>query len=341
MEIGFLNLLAVLTSIAVSLAIVVPLSGVLVRFRANYNPKGLQLDAEGGAQPYTGPIVQSYFGMLKRVYTIEVRVISAFMQHIKYSHVEFTRSRDGTLSNCEVPTFLSTIFMTAIILLFIDAPRPTHGKYSAPETGVIGTLVYSVILMFISLPTAIITYRAITTPLKLSWFNAARSLRALLTPTERRRPWILYLTPGLLAAEISHIVIVVLGLGPIRRLLLPSLESGDADISYIKLGIYIVILILSTAVLTPLEVIATRLAIQRNHASSEYNSVSQEIEGDAEDAGEFAGTDEDVIGLRNEEDPYLGLVDCAKRIIDEEGWQALYRAWWITLLGTFGSVVPY
>ena len=32
----------------------VPLTGVLIRFRANYNPKGLQLDAEGGAQAHTG-----------------------------------------------------------------------------------------------------------------------------------------------------------------------------------------------------------------------------------------------------------------------------------------------
>jgi hypothetical protein len=37
--------------------------------------------------------------------------------------------------------------------------------------------------------------------------------------------------------------------------------------------------------------------------------------------------------LRNEKDPYLGLTDCAKRILDEEGWMALYRAWWLTMLG--------
>ena len=41
--------------------------------------------------------------------------------------------------------------------------------------------------------------------------------------------------------------------------------------------------------------------------------------------------------LRHEGDPYLGLVDSAKRIIDEEGVMALYRAWWITLLGGLAS----
>ena len=53
---------------------------------------------------------------------------------------------------------------------------------------------------------------------------------------------------------------------------------------------------MSLVVLTPLEVIATRLAIQRNHESPEYNSVSQEAEGEAEDVPEYSNTDEDVIG---------------------------------------------
>ena len=67
------SLFFLLVSLALSLAIVVPLTGAVVRFRANYNPKGLQLDAEGGAQPHTGPVVSTFFGMLKRVYRIEVR----------------------------------------------------------------------------------------------------------------------------------------------------------------------------------------------------------------------------------------------------------------------------
>jgi hypothetical protein len=67
-----------LVSLALSLAIVVPLTGALVRFRANYNPKGLQLDAEGDVQPHTGPVISSFFGMLRRVYRIEVRVLSKF-----------------------------------------------------------------------------------------------------------------------------------------------------------------------------------------------------------------------------------------------------------------------
>jgi hypothetical protein len=137
--------------------------------------------------------------------------------------------------------------------------------------------------------------RSITTPYKLSSFNAIKSLRAILTPTERRKPWTLYLTPGLLASETLHIVIVVLGLGPIRRLLIPASFFTLKGFSFLSLGIWVLVVLATTVILSPLEVMSIRLAIQRNHASSDYNSVSQEIEGDAEEI-EFAGNEEDVIG---------------------------------------------
>lgn len=59
-------------SLVIGFLIAVPLNGTLVRFRANYTPKGLQLDGEGGVQPHTGPVVNSYFSMLWRVKRLEV-----------------------------------------------------------------------------------------------------------------------------------------------------------------------------------------------------------------------------------------------------------------------------
>jgi hypothetical protein len=310
------DIVVLIFSLVVSLAIIVPLTGGLVRFRANYNPKGLQLDAEGGVQPHTGPVVSSFFGMIRRVHRIEGL---------------------AGLYKGLMPTFMSTLIITLFLVFVVGSPKPRHGAYNAPEVGVLGTLVYSTFKMLISLPTVIITYRAITTPHRLPNFKPMYSLRILLTPTERRKPWVLYLTPGLMAAQIAHIGYIVLGLGTVRRLLLPELSAPGApkveDISPIRLTVFVVMVVLSTAILTPLEVIATRLAIQRNHAASGFNSVSQEEEGDAEATIEYAGAEEDVIGLRSEEDPYLGLVDCAKRIVDEEGYRTLYRAWWLTMLG--------
>jgi hypothetical protein len=66
------EILLLIPTLGLTLAVIVPLTGALVRFRANYNPKGLQLDPEGGAQAHTGPVIHSYFGMIARVYKIEV-----------------------------------------------------------------------------------------------------------------------------------------------------------------------------------------------------------------------------------------------------------------------------
>ncbi|KAG0707328.1 mitochondrial carrier [Suillus ampliporus] len=314
------EIISVLGTLGLSLAILVPLAGTLVRFRAHYNPKGLQLDSEGDVQPHTGPVVSSFFGMLRRVHRIE--------------------GWPGLYKGL-MPTLCSTLVITFFLMIFLSDSNLRNGKYSAPDAGVVGMLFYSIFAMLVSLPQVIITNRAITTPHKLPYLNAIYSLRVLLTPTERQKPWILYLTPGLLAVQVAHIAYVVLGLRSIRQLLLPELANAGMprteEISPVKFTIFLVIALLSTVILAPLEVIAIRISIQRNHAAPEFNSISQEEDGDAQEATEYAGADEDVIGLRTEREPYIGLVDCAKRIVEEEGWSALYRAWWLTTLGSLGG----
>ncbi|KAJ7462367.1 mitochondrial carrier domain-containing protein [Mycena galericulata] len=325
---SLLDYLVLIPSLALSLFIVVPLTGVLVRFRANYTPRGLALDPEGTAIVHTGPVVKSYFAMFRRVWQVE-----GFQGLYKGLSTFITA----------VPTFLTALTVSIALLTFLDAPRHRHGAYRPPVAGVLGTLFYSVGMMILSLPSAIITYRSITTPHKLPYLRPIKALRVLLTPTEMRRPWILYLTPGLLLAEWLHVAYVTLILGPLHRLLVP-MTAGPGGLAYpditpVKLAVYFAVVLFSTGILAPLEVIATRLAIQRNHAAAEYNSVSQEVDGEAEEVPEFAGAEEDVIGLRNEAEPYLGLVHCAKTIVNEEGFRALYRAWWVTLLGGLVSAL--
>jgi len=196
--------------------------------------------------------------------------------------------------------------------------------------------------MLVSLPLIIIESRAITTPYRLPYCKPIHALRVLLTPTERRKPWMLYLTPGLLATQMVHIAYVNLGVRFIRRFLLPELYTPRVpNFKYMppaRLTVYLALLICSTAILTPLDVIATRLAIQRNHEAPGLDSVVQEEEIDSEE-NRYAGAEEDVIGFRSEDDPYLGLADCAKRIADEEGYSALYRTWWLTMLGSLGGAL--
>lgn len=144
---------------------------------------------------------------------------------------------------------------------------------------------------------------SITTPHRLPYFNALYSIRVLLTPTERRRPWTIYLTPGLLAAQFTHLAYKIVLVGTLRRVLIPDLSRADtikADgVLFVKIGIMLAVGVLSTFILCPLEVIAAKLAIQRNHAAPEYNSVAQELEDDAitgEEYAEYSGAEEDVIG---------------------------------------------
>jgi hypothetical protein len=69
--------------------------------------------------------------------------------------------------------------------------------------------------------------------------------------------------------------------------------------------------------------------VQRNHPTTDADCA---IDGIADPAADYIGEEEDVIALRSEEDPYIGLADCARRMIDEEGFSSLFRAWWLTMI---------
>ena len=125
---------------------------------------------------------------------------------------------------------------------------------------------------------------AITTPHKLAWFAPLRSLQILLTPTEFYKPWKIYLAPGLIPARMIHVLWLVVVQRAVRSLLLPGLTPMDpndnnnnnnnnidgeksynpfANVNTFALIVYIIFVILSsTFVITPLEVMTTRLTIQ-------------------------------------------------------------------------------
>ncbi|OAX39313.1 mitochondrial carrier [Rhizopogon vinicolor AM-OR11-026] len=292
-----------------SLAYVVPLLGTGVRWRAHYNHK------EGDVQPHTGPVITSFFGVLRRVHGIE--------------------GRPGLYRGLMPMLITLIIILSEALMIFLNGNNIRHGTYSVPDVGAICLLVYSIFAVLAYLPLVIITNRAITTPHKLPYFDVIYSLRILLTPAERRRPWILYLTPGFVAAQVAHTAYVILLLLSIWQLHLPELVNPDIprneEIPLDKFVIALVLLILGKVVLPPLKVITTRLSIQRNDTALEFDTVSQEEHTPLLPHYQHYGADEDVISLRTtEREPYVGLVDCGKRIIDEEGWRTFYRAWWLS-----------
>src|ERR1700733_9076814 len=96
------------------------------------------------------------------------------------------------------------------------------GRYSAPEAGSLTLLGYSICVTLLAIPFTIFTNRAMVTPNRLPWTNPSVAWRILLTGKEQRRPWNLYLIPGLLLCQFLHIFFVVLILHNLRRLIIPS-----------------------------------------------------------------------------------------------------------------------
>lgn len=154
-------------------------------------------------------------------------------------------------------------------------------------------------------------------------------MKILLTPLELAKPYALYLTPGLLATTFIHSICVTFLARTVRVTLLGQPSSDiNVDVAYWRWGVFFIYQALATGWLTPLEVMATRLSIQPNTAG--YEGVAMDEESLPEGAT-YAGTDEDVIGLRPTTEPYDGFLDCARKVVEEEGWQSLYRGWWWTM----------
>ncbi|KDQ21175.1 hypothetical protein BOTBODRAFT_25598 [Botryobasidium botryosum FD-172 SS1] len=325
----FIGVLSFVIFVAVTFGVTVPVQGIIVRFRANYTPKGVGLhlgdpeDPEDvqpvlSQDPRVGPVVNSLWAMYQRVQRLEG--IPGLYKGI-------------------MPTIVFTSLFMVLAAVSMDASFTSHrGKYYIPSGGFLGSVIYATGAGILAIPTTIITNRAITTPHKLDFFALKKSIRVLFTPYERKKPWALWLTPGLMAATVVHILWIAIVSRIFRALLIPALADGidnidpnqPLDVSLVGLVFFVIFSSASTVVLCPLEVISTRLSLQRNHFADLAGAPAQAGE---EEEVEYAAT-EDVIGLRSEEDPYVGLVDCAKRIIDEEGIMTLYRAWWLTMFTT-------
>ncbi|KAK1231025.1 hypothetical protein PQX77_005865 [Marasmius sp. AFHP31] len=320
-----------------------PLSSAVVRWRAHYRPSRIRsqnrygerqafIENEGVIAPVLG-----YFTILKRVYTVE-----GLMGYYK-----------GL-----VPHILSILLSMAIFFpRTVSSSKPSSGSGDGMEgdlrreenifldstIAVTKRLFYWIIRSAFSMPLEVIANRAITTSYKLPWLSPAKSLRILLSPTERRSPWKLYLLPGYL---ISRAIVFAfwLGVGPIRDVLLPdNVRNPPPD--QVSTGTkamipYILFHILLILVQTPLRVAVVRLSLQRCHdaeveAGPEGNDNSgrgRASEGQVPGVQRYSN--EDVIVLKDTyRFPYTGLLDCLNTIINDEGWKTLMKSGWLTFLG--------
>ncbi|KAF9068276.1 mitochondrial carrier domain-containing protein [Rhodocollybia butyracea] len=303
--------LSIILAIPIGLAIVLiilviqtPLNGVLIRYRANFVPATgrIRLEEEF-TDAYNAPVAPKntigYFGMMKRVFKLEgwAGLFKGFM-----------------------PNLLSIICYAPLSVLFLVSFRPGIPP-SFAAVGIPNVIAFLLAALIVGIPLTILTNRAIVTPYRLSYFGVRSSLRALFTPYERRRPWMLYLTPGLLMAVVSQ-MIIQFGFTLINQwLFTPVLEQHQ--VAYIIAVISLVLVV--TTISVPLQIISTRLSVQRN-----FGGEPPSFEMDPEDIHLQEYSSEHVIQIRDK--PYTGMIDCGHKMVRKEGWRTLFRAWWLTLL---------
>ncbi|KAF9052482.1 hypothetical protein BDZ89DRAFT_1056827 [Hymenopellis radicata] len=280
--------------------LLVPFTSVLVRYR----------HCSTGEAPPT-----SLWGVLKRVYQI------LGIKGLTYG-------------------MAPTIWLGIILPLFWWHGMPSK-IYISASPGVMGfsltsSLVYTLVYYIFVLVTV---YRAITTTHELDSWKPQEAFHALFTAHERRRPWAIHQIPGLIPALVFNICINIFVLRLVRdTFIFPNTLPRDLDFAeqLVRVIINMLFALLGTVVLAPLEVVTTRLAIQRNYGPR----VGQQ-DTEPSDAAEPPDVEKNADEIQSNvlpldlivRYPYLGLVDCLCKIVEEEGWPVLYRGWFFTFLG--------
>ncbi|KAG0692112.1 hypothetical protein DFH29DRAFT_818223, partial [Suillus ampliporus] len=172
--------------------------------------------------------------------------------------------------------------------------------------------------------------RAVTTREEFPSFSLGRALDALLSPTERKHPYRIFIIPGLLVACTSWVLYIV-GTIALRHFFvinqIPAYLKNWEDVkSYIPffVGAVVFSLALNALVLTPLEVIIVRLSIQAKARQLIFLDTTPDEDHPMGPVRSLR------LRLRTDENEYTGLINCATLIIREEGWDVLYRGWWWT-----------
>ncbi|KAF8150683.1 hypothetical protein B0H34DRAFT_678472 [Crassisporium funariophilum] len=212
------------------------------------------------------------------------------------------------------------------------------------------------IVNFLYLLVLVSTYRVIVSPHKIGLARPKEAYHLIFTEYERKKAEGFLRYSGVVLPFLIGIALEWFIFDPIRAKLGtigPLLDHfGDEEWwkvfhhpvteAWVKVALYLLLAVVGTIIMTPLDVIVTRLAIQPVHSKP----------------GDVAPDDRDIEKMQEQpvlpvtslrrvcfpmlttgEKPYLGFVDCFRRIVEEEGWGVLYRAWWLTFLGNWFSVL--
>ncbi|KAF8187001.1 hypothetical protein K438DRAFT_1973184 [Mycena galopus ATCC 62051] len=293
----------------ITLGIIMPFVGVLVRYRANYTPKAgaVRLDDEPGLPVnLTSDASLSYFGMMKRVYRIEGW---------------------GGLYKGLMPSSIATVVFVVLsipidVVVAFGLEVMPHGSDPLVWLWTMN-LAHSVVLALLLVPAQIFINRIMDAQNNYNTLQARRLRHADSSPhpplpAERAQPLRLYLAPGVaFAFFIEKLVASALVVIPYAAGRPPAGAFFGGALSVIPLA---------TAILTPLDVMAARLTLQRRGPEA----LAIPAEPPTPDAPSMYA--EPVMHFRTDEVPYTGLLDGGRKMVAEEGWGVLARAWWLTVL---------
>ncbi|PPQ77646.1 hypothetical protein CVT24_005473 [Panaeolus cyanescens] len=341
---------AIVLYYVLQIIVIPPLTNVLVRFRANYNPKGLALeDADAAEQqqapttPVVGPVVKSYFAMFARVYRLEgiYGLFKGFVPRLIFNlffNASPMRYRVSYGTQVDVFAAGDIVYILTVVLFTIPTKTTIYRYVQPPSCAPFELLTFPP------------NHSAMATPKRLSPFRPLDSFRALFSLHERSNIFRLYKNAGLFPTWILHVLLntlfVVSSRGALLRSILSLIPikdggrwSAPGDHMHHSLEDWVLMVgftVLGSLLLSPIEVILARLSLQKNNGKTPALE-SAEFEEETDRAVRVEA-EEDVILLHPESDRYRGLVDCFKKIVAEEGWITLYRGFWATLLfGAFES----
>ncbi|KAF7303870.1 hypothetical protein MIND_00617000 [Mycena indigotica] len=232
-----------------------------------------------------------------------------------------------------VPSIIEVVLSVVLIgpLVALFSVTPVYANHTPAY------MILITVPILLLLPVEIIKNRVITTPYKFTAFQPSIALQVLLSPAERAHPLRLYLLPGVAVAAIVPVFFIV-GASLLWRFITlklvfhHGLKLWSWTWSHTVYRFFsVVLLVLTSALVTPLRVMTIRLSLQCLQRE-EPNDPEQQS-GHHHDNSQAVYTSEEVVEIRAGLPPYTSAKDCAKRIMEEEGKQALFRGWWITALG--------
>jgi len=333
-------------ALAVAILIAMPVSVVLTASRANYTPKAVNLrdpSLESAPSNSIFGTLGGFFFCKDTASTVGTREKTTLSFFGRIKRLEgWNGLYRGTVWSILSINVALLIFVVISIIVILSGKFSLGTKYVSinPEIDFLSLLV--------EFPLTVIQLRAIVHPAKLNWFNMRDSLKKVMSETEYLRPWRLYKIPGaFLTAFLRRLFI-----GPctklIKWILIPGdiFMSNDPDesdpiFSWLRLlevvpfvGWFVVLV----SIITMLDCIFVRLVTQRSEKS--YWEKNQTNEMQASDI-ETLRNKEPIVSLRpcfGEEhpgwnyfnspylEPYKGILDCSRKMRDEEGWDSLRRA---------------